>query len=434
MNWKLKAVRLGNKVLGFFLPSYLREGSERTRAYISVGSLLIATIFEIVNVSSFLFVPPRAVILVANLGLLSVSLVCLIAVKKGFPTGQVVPFFVGGYTIILSLVSAEVGSFIAPGMYFFIVFLMYGALLSLSRWTIMQSLLVVSCTVLLFTRLHEFGASIPWGWELDDYLKRMRSVVFILCFCSYFCMIVQYYFRRQVHSLLRRERQKSQKQHRFFALTSLTDTLNEQLITPAERLRKELDALAHSSSLDSAALAKVEGTVESLIRISKSLNLLYDPSHRVSQTRYSIHSLFEHLDLVLRKSFSKQQVRLSFESSAAQGRLEGPIATLATVLSGLAKKLIDKKRGALHLRIALEAIGDRYAFRLTLESQRQVWEWMLPNLDREDLAQLEKRMTDEFLEGLIETFEGRLEWGQSQGVDSVLIFGNWVYSDLPKEA
>ncbi|RYZ47770.1 MAG: hypothetical protein EOP07_26590, partial [Proteobacteria bacterium] len=97
----------GSRLLSSFLPPADRKAITRSRSLIAVGSVLAATLFEICNVLSFVFVPPRAVILWSNLALLIVSLLSLVAFRRGVEPGKVVPFFVSSYIVVLAYVSSK---------------------------------------------------------------------------------------------------------------------------------------------------------------------------------------------------------------------------------------------------------------------------------------------------------------------------------------
>ncbi len=418
------------RFLSLFLPKAKRSGSTRLRSFIAVGSLLVATAFEIANVATFLFIPPRAEILWANLGLLLVSAACLLTVRLGVETGRVVPFFIGGYTVLLALVSAVCGSFIAPGMYFFIIFVMYGALLSLSYWTIIQSAFAIAATLIVFSQTYKFGLSIPWGWEVDDYLRRMNSVVFILCFCSYFCMAVQDYFKRRALQAIRKEKEWVLRKSRFFELSSLTASLNQNLDLPTKVLEQQVKALIRQGRFASPEeLKEIARTVDSVIRVSRSFHLLYDLGTKAPITHTSVRDLFDHLHLVLDTRARELDCTLEFAAEDLDQQIHGPISSLALVLVALAQASFDrslKSNRTFHVSIGAAPGANPRPVQIEVgwpkSTERRRF---FPDLDHEDHSRGSRRIRDDFIRGILEESRAQARDLDDHEFDGVALTGEW---------
>lgn len=430
---------LGSRLLSSFLPPEDRKAITRSRSLIAVGSVLAATLFEICNVLSFVLVPPRAVILWSNLVLLIVSLLSLLAFRKGIEPGKVVPFFVSSYIVVLAYVSSKCQGFMAPGMYYFPVFLMYGALLSRSRWTIIQSVAAIVATLFVFTQTTPYGLSIPFGWDVIDYFKRMNSVAGILCLVGFSCMAVQDHYRKRTHDELRLENEWMFRSSRLFEISTISGGLHSQITNPVVALGKDIQSLLALSpgmltrEQTLLQLDQISHSIENLTRVSRSINLMQGASSRKLHAISGMSKLNEHLSVILTEKSKHQGWELLLDTYDPTLEIEGKIASLALLLSTLALRVFEDFSGGDDSKLSIRAIfspdpeDKRIQWILSFPKVKLRAQNLVPDLVRKDMSFLNEEQHEKFVKGLLTDCGGEIRRRNQGKKNEIFLRGDWFW-------
>jgi hypothetical protein len=430
----------GSRLLSSFLPPKDRESITRSRSLISVGSVLAATVFEIINVLSFVLVPPTEVILWSNFTLLIVSFLSLLSFRKGVEPGKVVPFFVSSYIFVVAIVSSKCQGFMAPGMYYFPIFLMYGALLSRSRWTIIQSVAAIVATLYVFTQTTPYGLSIPYGWDFVNYFKRMNSVAVILCFVGFCCMAVQDYYRKRTHDELRLENEWMFRSSRLFEISTISGGLHSQLTNPVLTLGADIKSLlALSTGTEGRArtleqLDQISHSIDNLTRVSRSINLMQGASSRKLHAISGMSKLNEHLSVILAEKAKHQGWDLLLDSYDPALEIEGKIASLALLISTLALRVFEDFSGGEESKLSIRAIfapdpeDKRIQWILSFPKVKLRAQNLVPDLVRKDMSYLNEEQHEKFVQGLLADCGGEIRRVQGPGMrHEIFLRGDWFW-------
>lgn len=393
-------------VLKHFLPED-RQIQNRMRAYLAAATLLSASLIMILNLFALLMTSINPYIHLEAVILLTFTLLCLFALKRGVKQEMVTGFFLFVLTTMISvMLGFHSKSFYAPGIFFFLISIMHASLLSSNRWAVGQSIYTICATIFLFWKNSDYGMNLPFDWLFDTYVMRLRIVLVLVCFSCYLCMILHDYFSRRGEVELHQEKDWLLRSSRLHEVSTLAESLNFQVSGPLKEFGRDFQRLKDvygSEGFDTLEKDRVESmsrAVEELIQVSRSFDWIYR-SHKLDNLiSSSTSNLLKQLKILLEGKALENAWSLRFQSDIPADELKGGVPSLMLLLVTLAHRNFERYSSAHEMALTIKVEA--------LDKDAVVWRMIWPRTPEKTIsfrfdsprAELSK-IVDEIREALI---------------------------------
>lgn len=335
-----------------FLDHFLPKPSakdDRLRSYLTVATLLFSLSVILINLFHCLFSETGLGVTIATLILFIMTGGCIVALKLGVKQELVTGLFHFILTSTLTVIlSSFCGSFLAPGIFFFLLSIMHASLFSSNRWAIVQSLYVVLGTLIVFWKTADIGLSIPFNWAFDVYVDRLRFVLINVCLSTYLAMVIHESFQRNSERELTQERDWLLHSSRLHEVSILAESLSFQIYSPLREFGRDFSRMRHAlgsesfDTLEVERVANMHRSVEELIQISRSFDWIYRSHKHDNLAGASIELLLRHLRVLLEGKALENGWALRFQSDCPDYQMRGDIPSLMLLLVTLAHRNFDR--------------------------------------------------------------------------------------------
>ncbi len=362
-----KKLQSAKDFLEWLLPESTR-GRNLNRNYLAVASLLLVTLVLSVNLISYFFTKVASEILLETLVLLAGTIVALVSLKKAVKVERVTGIYLIFLTTMLSIMlSFHSQSSFAPGVYFFLVFIMYVSFFATNRWVMFHAFFVVLTTLVFFARTYSFGMALPFHWPFSEYVARMQFVIVLLGLSSYICMVLHEVYKKKAESLLSQEKAWLVRSSRLHEISTLADSLSFQIADPLRKFGKDLQQLREIygqegfASQEVSRVGKLFQSVEELIQISRSFDWIYRSHRQDNLASSSLSVLLGHLRVLLEGKALENGWGISVHTDSPDELMQGRIPSLLLIIVTLAHRNFDRYAANDEMNLHIEAQCGREA-------------------------------------------------------------------------
>jgi hypothetical protein len=328
----------------FLCPRIFQQSPERQfRARIGVFAIFFAALDMGFDVAFLAFHAAGAVALFWSSAILLLCFACL-AAMRWHPAYERT---IGLFLLLLMLMMSIRDMIIAPAalhgtIFAYPIFILMAFLICDRRWACIVTgwSFIQAILVFLYCRM-QYPFSYVHFLSFEEAMQRRYVHLFIAHTMVYACMLGLDISNRWRSQQLHKEKDWYIRSSKLQELSSLVHIASLQMAKPLLILKDYLPDLLRRPHADLKRLGVVEGHLESLMRVSRSLSWLHQ-SHRTGSISESAMDIYlDQLRILLSNRAEQSGWQLLLEAQPEHMNLKGPLVSLTLLLICLGQRVID---------------------------------------------------------------------------------------------